>query len=95
MAHKRKKHQDHENRDRTCEILMQKWDPIGASGLPDDEYDSYINTIYLILSDERTNQQRVTNHLLGLAVNAMGLSDRPGLREKVHHRRRRAHGAAT
>jgi hypothetical protein len=82
MAHKRKKHQDHENRARIREILMQKWDPIGVSGLPDDEYDSYIDTIYLMLSDERTNQQRVSNHLLGLAVNAMGLSDKPRLREK-------------
>jgi hypothetical protein len=49
---------------------------------PDDEYDHYIDTIYLMLLDERTDHQRVTDHLLGLATNAMALSDRPKLREK-------------
>jgi hypothetical protein len=83
MAHTHNKDLDLENRARIREILMQKWDPIGISGIgPDGEYDSYINTIYLMLFDKRTNQQRITNHLLGLAVNAMGLSDKPRLREK-------------
>jgi hypothetical protein len=83
MAHGRDKDQTRENRARIQEILMQKWDPIGTFGIgPDDEYDRYISTIYLMLLDERTNHQRVADHLLGLATAAMGLSDRPKLREK-------------
>lgn len=62
---------------------MQKWDPIDTSGIgPDDEYDRYISTIYLMLQDERTNHQRVADHPLGLATTAMGLSDSPQLKEK-------------
>jgi hypothetical protein len=72
-----------ESRARIREVLIQKWDPIGVSGrCPADEYDSYIGTIEAMLQDERTNHQRIANHLLGLATNAMGLSDRPALKEK-------------
>jgi hypothetical protein len=65
MAHRRNNDHDcDENRAHIREVLMQKWDPIGISGIcPDDEYDRY-------------------DHLLGLAVNAMGLSDKPRSREK-------------
>jgi hypothetical protein len=88
MAHKRNKDQVHENGARIRGVLMQKWDPIGISRICPDkiranrEYDRYIDTIHLMLLDERTDHQRLTDHLLGLATHAMGLSDRPRLREK-------------
>jgi hypothetical protein len=83
MAHRRNNDRDREDRDRIREILLRKWDPICISGIcPDNEYDSYISKIDLLLSDERADHQRLTDHLLGLAVNAMGLSNTPGLNEK-------------
>jgi hypothetical protein len=81
--YRRDNDQDRENRALIREVLMQKWDPIGISRIClDDEYDSYIDTICLMLSNERTNHQRLNDHLLGLAVNAMGLSNTPRLKEK-------------
>jgi len=46
------------------------------------EYDSYIATIYLMLFDERTNRQRLANHLRKLATTSMVLSDGRELRER-------------
>ncbi len=75
--------QDREIRERIREILMQKWDPIGIAGIcPDNEYDHYVSKVYLVLLDECTDHQRIADHLLDLATAAMGLSDRPRLREK-------------
>jgi hypothetical protein len=83
MAHERTNDQNCENRARVREILMQKRDPIGISRIClDNEYDRYIGTIYAMLVDEHTDHQRITNHLHGLAITAMGLSNGPRLREK-------------
>jgi hypothetical protein len=86
MAHRRNRNKTDETeeiRSRIRDILIHKWDPIGISGIcPPDEYDSYISTIFLMLSDVRTNHQRITDHLSGIAAHSMGLSDRPALRER-------------
>jgi hypothetical protein len=83
MGHRRNRNKTEEIRSRIRDILTHKWDPIGISGIcPPDEYDSYIGTIFLILSDVRTNHQRITHHLSRIAAHSMGLSDRPALRER-------------
>jgi hypothetical protein len=81
MAHRRHKHQAREKQARIRDVLMREWDPLNGFGAA-DEYDSYLGTIYLLLLNERANRRRFADHLLGLAINSMGLSDEPELREK-------------
>jgi hypothetical protein len=45
-------------------ILMSEWDPIGC-GVPDDEYDSYIGTIY------RMMQERASIDVLAAQLNML------------------------
>jgi hypothetical protein len=83
VSRSRFSHISSENRAHIREVLIQTWDPIGICGIgPDDEYDRYIRIIHSMLPDDRTNRQRIADHLLGLAVTAMGLSNTPRLREK-------------
>ena len=84
MAHGRNKYQARINRARVRDVLMREWDPIGVSGIPEaaDEYDSYLGTIYLMLLDARTNHKRVADHLLSIAVNSVGISERPELKQR-------------
>lgn len=41
------------------EILYHDWNPIGFSGLPQDEYDRYIAPVYRILTGTRSEQELV------------------------------------
>jgi hypothetical protein len=81
MAHRHDKYHAREKQARIRHVLMLEWDLLNGFGAA-DEYDSYIGTIYLMLLNERTNRKRIADHLLGLAINSMGLSDKPELREK-------------
>lgn len=52
-------------------ILISEWDPIG-SGVPNDEYDSYIPTIYRLMQD-RAGVEGLASHLEKLETVSMGL----------------------
>jgi hypothetical protein len=41
------------------QILYHDWNPIGFSGLPEDEYDSYIAPVYRILAGSRSEQELI------------------------------------
>ena len=84
MAHGRNKYQSRESRSRIRAVLMQDWDPIGVSGVPDasDEYDAYVGTVYVLLMDQRADQAAIAAYLFDVAVNHMGLPDHPMIAER-------------
>jgi hypothetical protein len=53
-------------------ILISEWDPIGF-GVPEDEYDSYIPTIYLLMQS-CVGIEGLASHLEKLETVSMGLS---------------------
>lgn len=48
------------------------WDPIGVADMVDDEYDSYIGAIYVLIRDG-TDDRRISEHLFKLETTSMGL----------------------
>jgi len=48
-----------EIQDSIRQILYHDWNPIGFSGLPQDEYDHYIAPVYRILAEGRSEQELV------------------------------------
>jgi hypothetical protein len=57
------------------DILLHEWDPIGVGEMPEaqDEYDSYVPTIYsMLISHKPLNE--VFNYLLWLEAEHMGLT---------------------
>ncbi len=59
-------------------ILIKEWDPIGVGYEPyaQDEYDSYIPTIYRLLS-EGADEYKIAQHLGQLANVNIGLPTKP------------------
>ena len=84
MAHGRNKYQSRENRAKVREILMQEWDPIGVRGVPEaqDEYDSYVGRVYVMLMDEGATREAIAAYLFDIAAHYMGLGPRPELAER-------------
>lgn len=76
VAHGRNKYQSRENRAKVREILMQEWDPIGVRDVPEaqDEYDSYVGRIYVMLMDERASTATIREYLYRTAMEDMGIS---------------------
>jgi hypothetical protein len=60
---------------------MSEWDPIGC-GVPEDEYDSYIPTIYRLMQS-RVSAAELASHLAKLETISMGLRERPGVNRRV------------
>jgi hypothetical protein len=60
---------------------MSEWDPIGW-GVPDDEYDSYIPTIYRFIQ-ARVDIEKLASHLEKLETVSMGLRPRPEVNKRV------------
>ena len=57
------------------QILMNDWDPLGIRdipGRPDDEYDSYIKDISLLLS-QRASVVTIQEHLKRIESTQMGI----------------------
>ena len=44
-------------------VLLRDWNPIGVSGLPDDEYDHYLGFVYYFLKNHRPKVE-VVEYLL-------------------------------
>jgi hypothetical protein len=65
-----------EKRARIREVLLHEWDPIGASDVPQasDEYDAYLDEIYIMLMHDRADALAIEAHLWEIATNYMALS---------------------
>src|SRR4029077_7624012 len=63
-------------------ILHTEWDPIGC-GVPEDEHDSYIPTIYRLLQSPRTNVSKLADHLQKLETNSIGVTANPEKNRRV------------
>jgi hypothetical protein len=63
------------NRAVVREVLMQEWDPIGVGNHPgaEDEYDSYVGEVYVMLMDEES-KQAIVEYFMDIAVGHMGLT---------------------
>lgn len=55
------------------DILMQYWDPIGVSDIPEaqGEYDSYVGPVYRVLAGSRSEEE-IISHLSHVEANMMG-----------------------
>jgi hypothetical protein len=56
------------------DLLREGWDPIGASSLPADEYDSYVPE--LVARVERDSADALARWLMEVEVGRMGLPQR-------------------
>ena len=56
-------------------VLWEVWDPIGVNSYPQarDEYDSYVNAIYIMMTHGATDTH-IASQLLIIATETMGLS---------------------
>ena len=78
------KYRSRERRAAIRNILREQWDPIGVGDAPgaEDEYDSYVGQVYLMLfenKDGRVSASDIADHLLNIALDRMGLSSWIGL----------------
>lgn len=62
-------------------ILISEWDPIGC-GVPEDEYDSYIPSIYQLMQ-RRVDVEVLASHLENLETESMCLSANPDRNRRV------------
>ena len=65
-------------------ILLDEWDPIGVSGIEEaqDEYDSYINDVLVLLGNKATEQE-FFNFLWSIETEHMGLTGDKDLTKKI------------
>lgn len=56
-------------------ILLKEWDPIGIQDIPEaqDEYDSYISSIYKLIKSSKTESE-LFEYLWWIETEHMGLS---------------------
>ena len=69
------------------EILLKQWDPIGVADVPEaqDEYDSYIGTVYVLLI-RHESRQALVDHLWRVETEHMGLAGNRGHTEAIADR---------
>ncbi len=83
MSNGRNKYQSRENRQRVRFILNKHRDPIGVAGSGiDDEYDSYVGTVYTMLMDRRTSENAIRDYLYRTATQDMGITPYEGLNHR-------------
>jgi hypothetical protein len=77
------------NRDRLFHAAirraLQEWDPLGVADVSEDEYDSYVPTIYQMLITRKPRHE-IVNYLLWLVVVCMRSSSDPQVIEKLADR---------
>ena len=75
MFHELNKDQSREHRRRVRFVLNKHWDPIGVVDAcdVDDEYESYVGPIYLMLIDGRASLSEIEDYLREAATGHMGL----------------------
>lgn len=77
------KYTSRKNRAKVREILLQHWDPIGISGVPDaqDEYDAYADAVYVMLQNGK-DASVIAAYLIEIATNRMGFPLSEELKKK-------------
>jgi len=62
---------------RVDEILHYIWDPIGVSDMPTarDEYDSYLPTVFSLLTQDGNNSDKIAAYLVNVATDRMALHE--------------------
>ena len=80
MSKQSKKEKAIEIQESIRQILFYDWDPIGINDFgPDDEYDSYVGSIYRLLASG-ADEYKIIERLYQFETNSMGLN---GNREKL------------
>lgn len=76
MANGRDKDRSREGRKRIGEILLREWDVLGVSEFPEvhRQYDSYAAKVYVMLMDERSDEEAIATYLYQTATGHMGSS---------------------
>ena len=82
MSNGRNKYQSRENRQRVRTVLNEHCDPIGVAGRVDDEHDSYVGTVYVMLMDHRAPEDAISQYLYETATAHIGLTQYEGLAKK-------------
>lgn len=84
MANGRNKYQSRENRQRVRAVLIEHWDPIGVSDIPEasDEYDRYVGEVYVMLMDHRASESEIEQYLYDTATDYMGLDPHDALEKR-------------
>ena len=74
MSNGRNKYQSREYGQRVRAVLNEHWDPIGVVGNHglDDEYDSYVATLYVMLMDHRIPEDAIDRYLYETATGHIG-----------------------
>jgi hypothetical protein len=62
-------------------LLMAEWDPIGC-GVPDDEYDRYIPTVYRLMQAS-VKEDVLAAYLTEIETQQIGLHARPEINHRV------------
>ena len=68
-------------------ILLKEWDPIGIQDIPEaqDEYDSYIPSIYQIIQSKKTERE-LFDYLWWIETEHMGLSGNRRYTQTIAHK---------
>jgi len=69
------------NVDSIRKVLIGDWNPIGSQ-VPEDEYDSYIPTLYLLMQVGE-NVETLARYLESVETKWMGLAARPEVNQRV------------
>jgi hypothetical protein len=82
MSGEHNKEQSRDNWQRVRAVLNVHWDPLDVVELEvDDEYDSYVSAICLMLADQRVSESTIDHHLYRIGTGGMGLTPYPNFVE--------------
>jgi hypothetical protein len=82
------KHPSPEDRSLIREILMRDWDPIrirNIPGSPEDEYDAYINDVYILIVERHASQEELSTYLQDVQSQRMRLRVTDAARDRCRH----------
>jgi hypothetical protein len=83
MSYGRDRSRLRRNKARVREVLWRDWDPIGVNSAdcPKDEYDQYVDKVYVMLMVERRSAEEVEAYLDEVATQLMAL----GMPTRLHN----------
>jgi hypothetical protein len=82
MSSEHNREPSRENWQRVRAVLNEHWDPLDVVDLEvDDEYDSYVSAICLMLADQQVSESAIDRHLYVIGTVHMGLTPYPNFVE--------------